>query len=152
MIGEDYLIPKEMNLANQLCFSVYSANRLFNKFYQLALKEFDLTYPQYIVLLALWEQDNQTLNQLGKQLDLESNTLTPLLKRLETAGWVIRHRDVADKRQLIVSLTQEGAAKQDNVFAAVTKWIDNGELDVEKYHEALRINNDLINELTDSIK
>lgn len=141
-----------MNLANQLCFSVYNATRMFNKFYQTALKTFDLTYPQYIVMLSLWEQDNQTLNQLGKQLNLESNTLTPLLKRLETAGWLTRHRDPADKRQLVVSLTVDGAAKRDRVLAAVTDAIKGSHIDIEKYREALKINNELISELTDSIE
>ena len=146
------MIPKEMNLANQLCFSVYNANRLFNKFYQQALKDFDLTYPQYIVMLALWEQDNLALNQLGMQLDLESNTLTPLLKRLEAAGWVTRHRDATDKRQLIVSLTSKGVNSQNAVFEAVSSCIAEGKLDIEKYRQALEINNELIDELANSIE
>ena len=81
----------DMKLANQLCFSAYNVNRLFGQFYEQQLKQFGLTFSQYLVLLTLWEQSPQTLNAIGQQLDLSSNTLTPLLKRLEQAGWVTRH-------------------------------------------------------------
>lgn len=79
-------------LTNQLCFAIYNANRVFNQFYKQKLAKFDLTYTQYIVLLALWETDNLALRELGKQLDLASNTLTPLLKRLEDKGYLTRIR------------------------------------------------------------
>ena len=86
-------------------------SRLFAKFYEQQLKPFGLTYSQYLVLLALWEHDNQPLHEVGKQLDLSSNTLTPLLKRLEQSGWVKRQRSEADKRQLVVS-TQKGMSNK----------------------------------------
>ncbi|WP_283679416.1 MarR family transcriptional regulator [Lentilactobacillus sp. Marseille-Q4993] len=145
-------MPKDMQLANQLCFSVYNANRLFNKFYQKALSDFDLTYPQYVVLLALWEEDNQSLHELGQKLDLESNTLTPLLKRLEKAGWVIRHRDENDRRQLIVSLTESGITNKDNVYRAISNCVGNEAFNVKQYQEALKMNDQLIAELTDLLK
>lgn len=107
---------EDMKLANQLCFSAYNVSRLFAKFYEQQLKPFGLTYSQYLVLLALWEHDNQPLHEVGKQLDLSSNTLTPLLKRLEQSGWVKRQRSEADKRQLVVSLTQKGHEQQEAVF------------------------------------
>ena len=103
---------EDMKLANQLCFSAYNVSRLFAKFYEQQLKPFGLTYSQYLVLLALWEHDNQPLHEVGKQLDLSSNTLTPLLKRLEQSGWVKRQRSEADKRQLVVSLTQRGMSNK----------------------------------------
>lgn len=103
---------EDMKLANQLCFSAYNVSRLFAKFYEQQLKPFGLTYSQYLVLLALWEHDNQPLHEVGKQLDLSSNTLTPLLKRLEQSGWVKRQRSEADKRQLVVSLTQKGMSNK----------------------------------------
>lgn len=101
-----------MKLANRLCFSAYNVSRLFAKFYEQQLKPFGLTYSQYLVLLALWEHDNQPLHEVGKQLDLSSNTLTPLLKRLEQSGWVKRQRSEVDKRQLVVSLTQKGMSNK----------------------------------------
>ena len=84
------------------------------------LKQFGLTYSQYLVLLVLWENDEQPLNVIGQQLDLSSNTLTPLLKRLEQAGWV-KESAQEDKRQLIVSLTHKGHQQQDAVFAAISR-------------------------------
>lgn len=103
---------EDMKLANRLCFSAYNVSRLFAKFYEQQLKPFGLTYSQYLVLLALWEHDNQPLHEVGKQLDLSSNTLTPLLKRLEQSGWVKRQRSEVDKRQLVVSLTQKGMSNK----------------------------------------
>ena len=102
-------------LTNQLCFAIYNANRVFNQFYKQKLAKFDLTYTQYIVLLALWKTDNLALRELGKQLDLASNTLTPLLKRLEEKGYLTRICPEEDQRQLIVSLTQTGKALQADV-------------------------------------
>lgn len=102
-------------LTSQLCFAIYNANRVFNQFYKQKLAKFDLTYTQYIVLLALWETDNLALRELGKQLDLASNTLTPLLKRLEEKGYLTRICPEEDQRQLIVSLTQTGKALQADV-------------------------------------
>ncbi|KFN92897.1 MarR family winged helix-turn-helix transcriptional regulator [Tetragenococcus muriaticus] len=97
----------DTRLADQLCFSIYNTNRLFAKFYQKALEPYQLTYTQYIVLLALWEQDCKTLSDLAKELELASNTLTPLLKRLETAGWLTRCRAENDQRQLMIQLTEK---------------------------------------------
>ena len=112
---------EDMKLANQLCFSAYNVSRLFAKFYEQQLKPFGLTYSQYLVLLALWEHDNQPLHEVGKQLDLSSNTLTPLLKRLEQSGWVKRQRSEADKRQLVVSLTQKGMSNKKQSLGAVAQ-------------------------------
>lgn len=91
-----------------LCFSVYSAGLAFNRVYKPMLDRFGLTYPQYLVLLALDEQSERTVSDLGQRLHLESNTLTPLMKRLEVAGLVTRTRDKADERVVRVSLTQSG--------------------------------------------
>ena len=110
----------ELNLTNQLCFAIYDSNRLFNKFYQQALKPFELTYPQYIVLLSLWEDDRQSLKDLSEELSLKSNTLTPLLKRLEDHGWVVRNRPTSDKRQLEICLTEKANENKD----AVKRWVN----------------------------
>jgi DNA-binding MarR family transcriptional regulator len=91
-----------------LCFAVYSASHAFNRVYKPLLEQLGLTYPQYIVMVLLWERDGQTVGELGQTLFLESNTLTPLLKRLETLAFIKRTRDPADERQVRVHLTQAG--------------------------------------------
>lgn len=125
----------EMTLANQLCFSAYNVNRLFSQFYEQQLRPFGLTYSQYLVLLALWEEDNRTLHEIGRQLDLSSNTLTPLLKRLEQSGWVVRERSETDKRQLMVTLTEKAHQQQEVVFEAVAECLPSN-FDKTKYNQA----------------
>jgi len=95
-------------LGDFLCFAIYSANLAFGRAYKPILDEVGLTYPQYITIVALWEEDNQTVSSLGGKLFLESNTLTPLLKKLEAMGYVRRQRSAADERQVVVSLTDAG--------------------------------------------
>ena len=92
-----------------LCFAIYSAGHAFNRVYKPLLEALGLTYPQYLVMVALWAKDDQTVGQLGDTLFLESSTLTPLLKRLEALGLVARQRDPADERQVRVRLTEAGA-------------------------------------------
>jgi DNA-binding MarR family transcriptional regulator len=99
-----------LRLGNQLCFAIYSTGHALNRAYRPLLEALDLTYPQYLVMLALWEADAVTVKALGERLHLDSGTLTPLLKRLESAGLVDRRRDPEDERQVRVSLTQKGAA------------------------------------------
>jgi MarR family transcriptional regulator, organic hydroperoxide resistance regulator len=95
-------------LADFLCFAIYSANLAFGRAYKPILAELGLTYTQYIALVALWEEDDQTVSGLGEKLFLESNTLTPILKKLETMGYLTRRRDPADERQVRVRLTEAG--------------------------------------------
>ncbi|PDS77978.1 MarR family transcriptional regulator [Rhizobium sp. L43] len=95
-------------LSNFLCFAVYSANLAFGRAYKPILDALGLTYTQYIAMVALSEEDDQTVSMLGEKLFLESNTLTPILKKLESVGFITRHRDPADERQVRVSLTPAG--------------------------------------------
>ena len=97
-------------LGNQLCFAVYSTAHAFNRFYKPMLDRLGLTYPQYLVMLVLWEQDGLPVKEIGERLFLDSGTLTPLLKRLEAAGLVKRTRSREDERQVIVALTAQGEA------------------------------------------
>src|SRR5580692_12961818 len=97
-----------LNLDEFLCFEVYSANHAFNRVYQPLLDKLRLTYPQYLVMVLLWERDDQTVGELGARLSLASNTLTPLLKRLGTLSHIKRSRDPADERQVRVQLTEGG--------------------------------------------
>ena len=97
-------------LDDQLCFALYAASRAVTARYRPMLEAIGLTYPQYLVMLLLWENDNQTVGQLGAQLALDSGTLSPLLKRLTAAGLVTRHRRVEDERSVSIALTDAGRA------------------------------------------
>src|SRR4051812_17468963 len=108
MSGKSSQKKGDRKLANFLCFAVYSANLAFGRAYKPVLDKLGLTYTQYIALVALWEQDDQTVSSLGEKLFLESNTLTPILKKLEAMGYVSRKRAAADERQVVVSLTDAG--------------------------------------------
>lgn len=99
-----------LQLSQQLCFAVYSAAHAFNRAYKPLLDPLGLTYPQYLVMLVLWEQDDRIVSQIGDRLLLDSSTLTPLLKRLEAAGHISRVRDPEDERQVRVRLTPSGGA------------------------------------------
>ena len=97
-------------LDNQICFAVYSAAHAFNRVYKPLLDRLGLTYPQYLVMLALWEHAPSTIGTLGEALGLDSATLTPLLKRMEAGGLVTRRRDAADERRVFVEPTAKGQA------------------------------------------
>jgi DNA-binding MarR family transcriptional regulator len=99
-------------LDRQLCFAVYSAAHAFNRTYKMLLDPYGLTYPQYLVLLALWEEDRRTVKALGGVLGLDSGTLSPLLKRLEANGYIARTRDRSDERQVLITLTDKGRDMQ----------------------------------------
>jgi len=102
--------PAHLRLENQLCFAVYSAAHAFAQAYKQWLEPMGLTYPQYLVMLLLWEKDGRSVNELGQPLMLDSGTLTPLLKRMEKAGFVTRARDVHDERVTRIFLTDDGKA------------------------------------------
>ncbi|MEI8633737.1 MarR family transcriptional regulator [Vibrio sp. PP-XX7] len=106
-----------LNLDKQVCFALYSTSLAMNKLYRKVLKPFGLTYSQYLVLLTLWQQDDLSVSAIGEQLFLDSATLTPLLKRMESAGLVVRQRAAHDERHVIISQTDK--AKQLKAEAAV---------------------------------
>ncbi|UWF68654.1 MULTISPECIES: MarR family winged helix-turn-helix transcriptional regulator [unclassified Brucella] len=97
-----------LDLADMLCFAVYSTANALSRAYQPILAPLDLTYPQFLVMLVLWERDDCTVSEIGARLNLDSGTLTPLLKRLEAAGRITRRRDLRDERQVRITLTDEG--------------------------------------------
>ncbi|MBB4619662.1 MarR family winged helix-turn-helix transcriptional regulator [Sphingomonas abaci] len=97
-------------LDRQVCFPLYAATNLLNRLYGPVLAELDLTYPQYLVMLVLWEHETQTVGALGARLYLDSGTLSPLLKRMEATGLVERRRDPADERRVLVGITAQGRA------------------------------------------
>ena len=106
---------EQLKLENQLCFRLYSAARLTMGAYHPYLDPLGITYPQYLVLLVLWEQDEQPVCDIGKRLMLDTNTMTPLLQRMEKAGLITRTRGKEDTRQRIVSLTKQGKALYEQV-------------------------------------
>ncbi|MDO3666323.1 MarR family winged helix-turn-helix transcriptional regulator [Acinetobacter higginsii] len=108
-MGEEH---PQLLLDNQLCFLIYSTNLALNQVYRQLLAPLGLTYPQYLVMLVLWEKDQLTVSDIGERLFLESSTLTPLLKKLEAAGLITRQRSSKDERQVIITLTPQGKALQ----------------------------------------
>jgi DNA-binding MarR family transcriptional regulator len=109
-----------LRLDEQLCFATYAASRAFTRAYAPLLAELGLTYPQYIAMLVLWEKDDLSVSELGERLMLDSGTLTPLLKRLEQAGVVTRHRDTEDERVVRVRLTSAGKKLEEKAHAIPT--------------------------------
>lgn len=106
---------ESIKLDNQVCFSLYAASREIIKLYKPFLDKFNLTYTQYIAMLVLWEDEKSTVKDIGKRLHLDSGTLTPLLKKIESMGLITRYRDVNDDRVVIVELTEKGRLLKDDV-------------------------------------
>ncbi|WP_243049748.1 MarR family transcriptional regulator [Dyella sp. RRB7] len=109
--------PDQLLLDQQLCFALYAASRSFTGLYRPLLEPLGLTYPQYLVMLVLWEQDGLTVRELGQRLQLDSGTLTPLLKRLQTAGLISRQRRTEDEREVDIRLTETGLALREPASA-----------------------------------
>ena len=109
----------ELQLDNQVCFRLYTASRLVTQAYTPMLTALGITYPQYLVLMVLWENDNQPVNDIAHRLVLETNTVTPLLQRMEKLGLVSRKKGEQDKRQQIVSLTKKGKELEVKAFATI---------------------------------
>ncbi|WP_407892110.1 MarR family winged helix-turn-helix transcriptional regulator [Lacticaseibacillus sp. N501-2] len=120
-------------LDEQLCFSIYKAQKQFNHFYTQALSKYHLTYPQYITLLSLWEHGTMSVKQVGQTLSLDSGTLTPLMKRLEKDGWINRSRSSVDERRVDVSLTQKAEDLRDEIYAHVQSCASKVGMDPEQY-------------------
>lgn len=120
-------------LDEQLCFSMYKASKQFTKMYGGALEPFGLTYTQYLVLLALWEKNKQTVTALGKMVDLDSGTLTPLLKRMETSGYVTRVRLPEDERKVSISLTPKAIQLETAINHQVSGCIEQLMIDQQTY-------------------
>lgn len=113
----DALIDEALLLDNQLCFAMYSASLAMTKAYKKILAPLEITYPQYPVMLVLWEKDGVTVSELGTRLFLDSGTLTPLLKRMESMGLLHRNRDAGDERRVVVSLSDGGRALREKAKA-----------------------------------
>ncbi|MEE1830254.1 MarR family winged helix-turn-helix transcriptional regulator [Streptomyces sp. SP17KL33] len=123
---EDFL-----RLDRQICFSLHAASRAFNGVYRVVLKDLGITYPQYLVMLVLWEQGELPVKKLGEHLRLDSGTLSPLLKRLEAAGLVRRERSARDERSVMVRPTEEGAALRERALAVPRRIVSATSLDID---------------------
>jgi MarR family transcriptional regulator, organic hydroperoxide resistance regulator len=128
-------------LTDFLCFAVYSTNLAFGRAYKPLFDELGITYPQYATLIALNEESDQTVGQLGEKLFLDSSTLTPLLKRLEAAGYVTRTRGTQDERQVRIALTKEGKAIFEKAFCGRERVIEATGLDYDTF---VRLQRDLL--------
>ena len=109
----------ELQLDNQVCFRLYTAARLLTQAYTPILTALGITYPQYLVMMVLWEKDEQPVNDIARRLVLETNTVTPLLQRMEKLGLVSRKKGEQDKRQQIVSLTKKGKQLEEEAYAQI---------------------------------
>ena len=124
-----------LHLDRQICFSLHAASRAFNGVYRVILKDLGLTYPQYLVMLVLWEQGDLPVKKLGEHLRLDSGTLSPLLKRLETAGLVHRERSARDERSVEIRLTEAGAALRERALEVPRRIVSATGFDVDEIRD-----------------
>lgn len=115
----------QLKLEHQICFPIYASSRLITRLYQPLLDELGLTYPQYLVMLVLWEQDGRTVQEVGKQLILNTNTLTPLLQRMESMGLLVRQRAELDERSKIIALTAKGKQLKTNAQSVPERLVES---------------------------
>ena len=145
----------EFLLDNQLCFRLYTASRLLTQAYHPLLSQHGLTYPQYLVLLVLWEKDAQPVNSIAKRLYLETNTVTPLIQRMEKEGIITRTKGTKDARQMIVTLTKKGEQLQYQL-AEVPLTVGNAviceSVTYETAPELFRMLDDMIAQLKNNLK
>lgn len=123
----------ELMLDNQLCFTIYACSREFTKLYQPHMDKIGLTYSQYLVMIVLWERQQCTVKELGEALFLDSGTLTPLLKRLQAAGLILRERSLQDERKVLISLTEKGWALQGEAACIPGKMAEGTMLSADEF-------------------
>ena len=146
---------EQLKLSSQICFRLYSASRLVTQTYKPFLDKLGITYPQYLVLMVLWETDNQPVNDIAHKLLLETNTVTPLIQRMERMGLVIRTKGIVDTRQRIVSLTKEGKAMEKEaakVPACMLEHFADCGLKKEEVFRLVPLLDEVINRLKDHTK
>lgn len=125
---------EQLRLDNQLCFPIYATSRLITREYKPYLDALRITYPQYLVLMVLWEEDGQAVNDIAKKLILNTNTITPLLKRMEQEGLVLRRRSDTDERKVMVRLSDKGQALENEaaqIPQALISRLAEDKIDVE---------------------
>ncbi len=130
---EDFMILKK-----QLCFAVYETYGEFNKLYSSVLQPFGLTYPQYLVLLALWEEDGVTLKELGAKLNLGTGTLTPMISRMEANDWVRKERSKQDERNIFIYLQEKAISEKQTITSRVAEVIQSCQIELEEYEQLMQ--------------
>ncbi|HIZ95776.1 MarR family transcriptional regulator [Ligilactobacillus pobuzihii] len=127
------------HIENELCFAIYSAQKFYTKFYSESLKEFNLTYPQYLTLLVLWEERRpMMIKEIGARLKLDTGTLTPLLKRMEKDEWVTRTHVPEDGRKVYIELTKKGIDSEDDVKNQVKTCLDSIDMTYPEYEDSVQ--------------
>ena len=147
------MVKEAFLLDNQLCFRLYTASRLLTQAYHPLLSQHGLTYPQYLVLLVLWEKDAQPVNDIAKRLLLETNTVTPLLQRMEKGGILVRSKGKKDARQMIVSLTPIGKELQNKLSSVpftVGEAVICDSVNPDTFPDLFRMLDDIIGKLSDN--
>jgi DNA-binding MarR family transcriptional regulator len=142
-----------LKLDNQLCFSLYAASRAISRMYRPLLDELGLTYPQYLVLLVLWEREHSTVKELSEVLDLDSGTLTPMLKRMEAANLIERKRSSEDERVVVVRITEAGRALEEKAVCIPQSLFASSSLPLEQLiamNDQLKLLMRQINQVTQS--
>lgn len=134
-----------IKLDNQICFSLYAASREIIKLYKPVLDKYNLTYTQYITMLVLWEDEKSTVKGIGKRLHLDSGTLTPLLKKLESMGLIARYRDIKDDRVVIAELTKEGKELKEEIIDVPEQVFCKVNMSIEKASELKANLDELLN-------
>ncbi|MBW5469067.1 MarR family transcriptional regulator [Brevibacillus formosus] len=133
-----------LQLKNQLCFTVYALSREITRMYRPYLEEMGVTYPQYLVLLVLWEYGERTVKELGEQLYLDSGTLTPLLKRMQESKLVTRDRSKEDERVVVIRLTEKGHSLKEQSCKLPEALLNNSRLDPKEFSELLQSSQHLL--------
>ena len=144
------MVYEQLKLDNQVCFRLYTVARLIIQGYQPWLSKLGITYTQYIVLMVLWEKDHQPVNDIAKRLLLETNTVTPLIKRMETEKIVVRRKDKLDARKTIVSLTERGKAMQDaaaEIPGSMSRMLKDSGLSEETFIRIVPALDEIINQM-----
>jgi DNA-binding MarR family transcriptional regulator len=137
-----------LRLDSQVCFPLYAASNLITRLYRPLLDDLSLTYPQYLVMMVLWEKSPCTVGEVGQQLHLETGTLTPLLKRMEAAGLVERRRDSSDERRVLVTLTRQGEELEAQARSVPRTLADNLSMPVRELETLRDAVNGLITSMT----
>jgi MarR family transcriptional regulator, organic hydroperoxide resistance regulator len=127
-----------LTLEKQLCFAVYETASEFNKLYTSVLQPFGLTYPQYLVLLALWEQDGLLVKELGERLNLGTGTLTPMISRMEANGWLRKERSKTDERKVYIHLEKKAYEEKQPITTMVGKEIQSCKIELDEYKQLMQ--------------
>ena len=135
-----------LKLDNQLCFKIYASHRKMTKEYKPLLDKLNLTYPQYLVMLVLWEKSPITVKELGEKLYLDSGTISPLIKNLEAKGFIKKQRDTEDERVVYVNLTVEGMNLKDSALEVPKMMTEKGLVNYEEYEVLMKILNKFMEE------